>query len=224
MSLQYRKCLGIAHGIIVHVLVQLHGIIVHVLVQLHGIIVHVLVQLHGSIVHVQVESRAYKPWIGNSLLTLQSYSERSQNVGFHHLSIVQTRPVSQNMYWYRTRYHSTCIGISEQNRYFILGRIQSTQSQYNIYTFVTFGICYTAIIRMLVLHVLVQHTVSQYMYWYSTQYHSTCIGITRGIIVHLLVYHMVSQYMYWYNTRYHCTCMCITRGIIVHVLVYHAEL
>jgi len=40
--------------------------------------------------------RTYKPWIGNSLLKLLSYSERSQNAGFHprshHLVIVQTRP------------------------------------------------------------------------------------------------------------------------------------
>jgi len=41
------------------------------------------------------EPRTYKPWIGNSLLKLYSYSERSQNGGFHprshHLAIVQTR-------------------------------------------------------------------------------------------------------------------------------------
>ena len=41
-------------------------------------------------------SRSYKPLIGNSLLKLQSYSERSQNAGFHprshHLAIEQTRP------------------------------------------------------------------------------------------------------------------------------------
>ena len=44
---------------------------------------------------------------------------------------------------------------TEQNSYFILGRIQNTMSQYNIYTFVTFGICYTAIIRMLVLEIII---------------------------------------------------------------------
>ena len=36
------------------------------------------------------------PWIGNSLLKLYSYSERSQNAGFHsrshHLAIIQTQP------------------------------------------------------------------------------------------------------------------------------------
>ena len=39
--------------------------------------------------------RTYKPWIGNSLLNY-SYSERSQNAGFHprshYLAMVQTRP------------------------------------------------------------------------------------------------------------------------------------
>ena len=45
--------------------------------------------------------------------------------------------------------------LAEQNIYFILGLIQSTQSQYNIYTFVTFGICYTAILRMLVLEIII---------------------------------------------------------------------
>jgi len=42
--------------------------------------------------------------------------------------------------------------LTEQNRNFILGRIQSTQYKY---TFVTFGICYTAIIRMLVLEIII---------------------------------------------------------------------
>ena len=43
-----------------------------------------------------VMPRTYKPWIGNSLHKLLSYSEFSQNTGFHprshHLAIVQTRP------------------------------------------------------------------------------------------------------------------------------------
>ena len=50
---------------------------------------------------------------------------------------------------------------TEQNRYYIWGRIQSTKSQYNIYTFVTFGICYTAIISMLVLEIIIVYVCSK---------------------------------------------------------------
>ena len=44
---------------------------------------------------ILLSHRPNKPWIGNSLLKLKSYSERSQNTGFHprshHLAILQSR-------------------------------------------------------------------------------------------------------------------------------------
>ena len=84
-------------------------------------------------------SKSYRLWNSNRtylhimcgglwlLIEVSSNLERSLNMCLYVWRFIQNR--------------------TEQNSYFILGRIQNTMSQYNIYTFVTFGICYTAIIH-----------------------------------------------------------------------------